>query len=111
MAGTCVIPYTPCVAHLFATLPRRNGFVFSSTVSAGGTLLIPRNPHNDACKVAGIDELTIYGLRRSFKSLTEWLEIPGKRLDRPGLAGFPANVQKLSGTDQAFPGKSPTHWH
>jgi len=26
--------------------------------------------------VAGIDGLTLHGLRRSFKSLTEWLEIP-----------------------------------
>ena len=74
--GTRVIPFTPYVAHLLATLPRRNEFVFSSTVSAGGTLVIPRNPHNDVCKVAGIDDLTIHGLRRSFKSLTEWLEIP-----------------------------------
>ena len=39
-------------------------------------MVIPRNPHNDACKVAGIDDLTINGLRRSFKSLTEWLEVP-----------------------------------
>jgi integrase len=31
---------------------------------------------NDACKVAGIDNQTIHGLRRSSKSLTEWLEIP-----------------------------------
>ncbi len=74
--GTRVIPFTPYVAHMLAMLPRRNEFVFSSTVSAGGTLVIPRNPHNDACKVAGIDDLTIHGLRRSFKSLTEWLEIP-----------------------------------
>ena len=74
--GTRVIPFTPYVASLLATLPRRNEFVFSSTVSAGGTLVIPRNPHSDACKVAGIDNLTIHGLRRSFKSLTEWLEIP-----------------------------------
>ena len=74
--GTRVIPFTPYVAHLLANLPRRNEFVFSSTVSAGGTLVIPRNPHNDACVVAGIDDLTIHGLRRSFKSLTEWLEVP-----------------------------------
>jgi integrase len=26
--------------------------------------------------VAGIDGLTLHGLRRSFKSLTEWLETP-----------------------------------
>ena len=74
--GTRVIPLTPYVWHLLATLPRRNDFVFSSTTAAGGTLVIPRNPHHDACKVAGIDSLTIHGLRRSFKSLTEWLEIP-----------------------------------
>jgi integrase len=74
--GTRVIPFTPYVSNLLAALPRRNDFVFSSTVSAGGTLVIPRNPHKDACMVAGIDDLTIHGLRRSFKSLTEWLEIP-----------------------------------
>ena len=74
--GNRVIPFTPYVSHLLAILPRRNDYVFSSPVSAGGTLVIPRNPHNDACKVAGIDDLTINGLRRSFKSLTEWLEVP-----------------------------------
>ena len=74
--GTRVIPLTPYVSHLLAALPRRNDFVFSSTMAAGGTLVIPRNPHHDACKVAGIDSLTIHGLRRSFKSLTEWLEVP-----------------------------------
>ncbi len=62
--GTRVIPFTPYVASLLATLPRRNEFVFSSTASAGGTLVIPRNPHNDACAVAGIDDLTIHGLHR-----------------------------------------------
>ena len=74
--GTRVIPLTPYVSHLLAALPRRNEFVFSSTSAAGGTLVIPRNPHHDACRVAGIDNLTVHGLRRSFKSLTEWLEIP-----------------------------------
>lgn len=74
--GTRVIPLTPYVSHLLHSMPRRNGFVFSSTRAAGGRLVIPRNPHHDACKVAGIDDLTIHGLRRSFKSLTEWLEIP-----------------------------------
>jgi integrase len=74
--GTRVIPMTPYVAHLLASLPKRNEFVFSSNTSSSGTLVIPRNPHNEACKVAGIEELTVHGLRRSFKSLTEWLEIP-----------------------------------
>jgi integrase len=37
---------------------------------------IPRNQHVTACKVAGVDNLTLHGLRHSFKSLTEWLEVP-----------------------------------
>ncbi|MES2929150.1 MAG: integrase family protein [Pseudomonadota bacterium] len=74
--GTRVIPLTPYVWHLLAALPRRNDFVFSSATAAGGCIVIPRNPHHDACAVAGIDALTVHGLRRSFKSLTEWLEIP-----------------------------------
>jgi len=32
--------------------------------------------HTRACKTAGLDGLTLHGLRRSFKSLTEWQEIP-----------------------------------
>ena len=74
--GTRVIPLTPYVHNLLAALPRRNEFVFSSTTAAGGCIVIPRNPHHDACAVAGVDGLTVHGLRRSFKSLTEWLEIP-----------------------------------
>ena len=74
--GVRVIPLTPYVSQLIHGLPRRNEWVFSSPVSAGGTLVIPRNPHHDACAVAGIEGLTVHGLRRSFKSLTEWLEIP-----------------------------------
>ncbi len=76
--GERVIPLTPYVSHLVHALPRRNEWVFSSASkdTKGQTLSIPRNPHLTACKVAGIDGLTLHGLRRSFKSLTEWLEIP-----------------------------------
>jgi integrase len=74
--GERTIPLTPYVAHLLAGLPRRNEWVFSSATAAGGALTIPRNHHVRACTVAGIDGLTLHGLRRSFKSLTEWLEIP-----------------------------------
>ena len=44
--------------------------------SATGYITEPRSHHGCACKTAGIDGLTLHGLRRSFKSLTEWLEIP-----------------------------------
>ncbi len=74
--GERVIPLTPYVSRLLHALPRRNEWVFSSLTAAGGVLTIPRNQHNEACAVAGIDGLTLHGLRRSFKSLTEWLEIP-----------------------------------
>lgn len=44
--------------------------------SESGHISIPRNHHVCACKVAGLEGLTLHDLRRSFKSLTEWLEIP-----------------------------------
>lgn len=44
--------------------------------STSGRITEPRSHHSCACKTAGIDGLTLHGLRRSFKSLTEWLEIP-----------------------------------
>ena len=74
--GTREIPATPYVLHLLATLPRRNEWVFSSPTSASGCLTEPNSPHTRACKAAGLEGLTLHGLRRSFKSLTEWLEIP-----------------------------------
>ena len=76
--GERVIPLTPYVSQLLHALPHRSEWVFSSASkdTKGQTLSIPRNPHNQACAVAGIDDLTLHGLRRSFKSLTEWLEIP-----------------------------------
>ena len=74
--GIRIIPKTPYVSHLLHALPRRNEWVFSSPKAAAGVLTIPRSQHNQACAVAGIEGLTLHGLRRSFKSLTEWLEIP-----------------------------------
>jgi integrase len=72
--GTREIPLTPYVAHLMASLPRRNEWVFSSPTSASGCLTEPNTPHHRACKVAGLNGLTLHGLRRSFKSLCEWQE-------------------------------------
>jgi integrase len=74
--GTREIPATPYMLHLLAALPRRNEWVFSSPTSASGCLSEPNTPHTRACKVAGLEGLTLHGLRRSFASLTEWLEIP-----------------------------------
>lgn len=71
-----VIPLTPYVAQLLAGLPKRNEWVFSSATAKEGALTLPRSHHVAACKVAGLEGLTLHGLRRSFASLTEWLEIP-----------------------------------
>ena len=74
--GERTIPLTPYVAHLLAALPRRNAWVFSSPTSATGCLTEPNTPHARACVAAGLQGLTLHGLRRSFASLTEWLEVP-----------------------------------
>jgi integrase len=74
--GMREIPATPYVLHLLANLPRRNEWVFSSSTSASGCMSEPNNPHTRACVAAGLQGLTLHGLRRSFKSLTEWLEVP-----------------------------------
>ena len=44
--------------------------------STTGHISEPNTPHTRACRAAGLDGLTLHGLRRSFKSLTEWLEVP-----------------------------------
>lgn len=44
--------------------------------SASGRIAEPNNPHTRACIAAGLEGLTLHGLRRSFASLTEWLEVP-----------------------------------
>lgn len=73
--GLRVIPLTPYVSHLLGSLPRRNEWVFSSLTSASGHLVEPRIAHDKACAIAGLD-VTLHGLRRSFASLCEWIEMP-----------------------------------
>jgi integrase len=48
-----------------------------SISSASGRLVDPSIAHRRACTAAGLDGLTLHGLRRSFASLCEWLDIPG----------------------------------
>ncbi len=103
--GQRAVPLTPYVRHLIISLPRRNEWVFSSarvldergakrreryyanrgaeapqgtivTRSASGRIVEPSISHRQACAAAGL-ELTLHGLRRSFASLCEWLDIPG----------------------------------
>jgi integrase len=74
--GARTIPLTPFVWQLIKSLPRRNEQVFSSHDSKTGSIWNPRFEFVAACKRAGIQNLTLHGLRRSFASLSEWLDIP-----------------------------------
>lgn len=74
--GVRTIPLTPYLASLLERLPRRNEWVFSSPNSADGRITDPRFAHNQALSAAGLPHVTLHGLRRSFGTLCEWVEMP-----------------------------------
>lgn len=51
-------------------------WVFSSPSAASGRLQEPRIAHNKALNAAGLPPLSLHGLRRSFGTLSEWVEVP-----------------------------------
>ena len=67
---TRTIPLTPYLAQVLATLPRVNQFVFASAGKLG-RIADTRKSHATALQSAGIETLTIHGLRRSFSLLGE----------------------------------------
>jgi integrase len=96
--GERVIPLTPHVHSLLAELHTINNtppkmkkirgkeepqpkwkpseWVFSSKAAASGRLQEPSIQHRKACAAAGIEGMTLHGLRRSFGTLAEWVECP-----------------------------------
>lgn len=74
--GQRVVPLTPYLAALLGTLPRVNGFVFSSETAKEGYVIGVSKPHSQACASAGLAHVSLHGLRRSFATLSEWLEVP-----------------------------------
>ncbi len=99
--GERTIPLTPYVASLLRDLKARNEappakpqklrtadndvavepwkpsqWVFSSPTAASGRLQEPRIAHNKALTAAGLPALSLHGLRRSFGTLCEWVEVP-----------------------------------
>jgi len=74
--GERTIPLTPYVEHLISWLPRRNAFVFSSPTAASGRIEEPRIQHVKALAAAALPALSLHGLRRSFGTLSEWVEVP-----------------------------------
>ncbi len=51
-------------------------YVFFSRTATDGRLAEPTHAHNQALEVAGLPHLTLHGLRRSFGTLCEWVEVP-----------------------------------
>jgi integrase len=58
--------------------------IFSSPMSKSRRLVEPGDAHDRAFDVAGLPRITLQGLRRSFASLCEWIEVP---------AGISAQIQ------------------
>ena len=73
---TRTIPLTPHLATLLHSLPRINDYVFSSPSSKQGYIIGMTKPHQTSVAAAGLPHISIHGLRRSFATLSEWLEIP-----------------------------------
>jgi integrase len=96
--GERTIPLTPYVASLMLELRSLNNsppnvlklrrlqakgeawkpsqWVFSSVAAKDGRIKEPRIAHNKALTAAGLPNLSIHGLRRSFGTLCEWVEMP-----------------------------------
>lgn len=96
--GTRVIPLTPYFRSLLLELKRINdtppnvtqlkameaagtpwkpsSWVFPSDASESGHIEEPRYAHQAAIQEAGLPHVTLQGLRRSFGTLAEWLEVP-----------------------------------
>jgi len=74
--GERIIPLTPYVAEILNSLPRRNKWVFSSVTSESGRLQEPYIAHSNALETAELPKLSIHDLRRSFSTLSEWVECP-----------------------------------
>lgn len=96
--GTRTIPLTPYFRSLLVELKRINDtppnarqrqaleaagtpwqpspWVFSSSTSKSGHIEEPRYAHGMAIEEAGLPHVTLQGLRRSFGTLAEWIEVP-----------------------------------
>ena len=80
--GERIIPLTPYVSYLLRSLmeiPNRGtneeNWVFRSN-SKSGKIIEPRSAHNRALARAELPHISLHGLRRSFGTLAEWVEVP-----------------------------------
>ncbi len=73
-SGERTIPLTPYVATLLDALPRKDDYIFASPYDKSGPIVNVTTPHRLALKRAKLPHITIHGLRRSFATLSEWLD-------------------------------------
>ena len=74
--GERTIPLPPYLASVLSALPRKNRWVFYSEEAESGHIEEPTRAHAASLKAAGLPHVTLHGLRRSFGTLAEWVEIP-----------------------------------
>lgn len=74
--GDRTIPLPPYMAELIEALPKRNEYVFSSSTAKSGRITDANHRHTRLLKEVGIPQVTLKGLRRSFGTLSEWMECP-----------------------------------
>jgi integrase len=96
--GGRTIPLTPYLASLLRNLRRLNEmppnkrqatrlaergeqwepseWVFASKTASDGKIAEPRHAHNRALEPTGLPHISLHGLRRSFGTLSEWVEVP-----------------------------------
>lgn len=80
--GERIIPLTPYVSELLKLLAQTlkisitdDHWVFPGK-SKSGRIMEPRSAHNRALNHAKLPHLSLHGLRRSFGTLSEWVEVP-----------------------------------
>ncbi|CAJ7706494.1 Phage integrase [Burkholderia pseudomallei] len=96
--GGRTIPLTPYLASLLLNLQRLSEvrpnkrqitrlaqrgeqwepseWVFASKTASDGKIAEPRHAHNRALAPTGLPHISLHGLRRSFGTLSEWVEVP-----------------------------------
>ena len=70
------VPLTPYVEHLLSTLPRKNEWVFAAKRADSGHIEEPLVIYKRALSIMELPVISLHGLRRSFSTLSEWVEAP-----------------------------------
>jgi integrase len=85
------VPVPPYCAALMGALPRKGEFVFvSAKGSKCGHLVDPSRAHDGAYERAGVEHLSLHGLRRTFSTLAEWVDPPSGVI--PQIMGHAASA-------------------